>query len=105
MTISVTFIALAFQSSAVSFLRNPIAFLQTLNWPQVVVAAVIILGLWALLAKLLKKLFSAKKTAAVGFAGNENAFRAVFDDSLVGAVLLDKEGRILHANRALGKII
>jgi diguanylate cyclase (GGDEF)-like protein/PAS domain S-box-containing protein len=93
-----------------TFLQNPVAFLtarlQTLNWPLVIGAIVLLAIAWLTIKKLGSRLSQPRdKNATASFPGEEASFHAAFEDSAFGTALLDKEGRILHANPALQKIL
>lgn len=60
---------------------------------------------WLLLKKFGKAWLVSNKNKPRTFPGDENSLRAVFEDSSAGLALLDRDGKVLHANHALQKIL
>jgi diguanylate cyclase (GGDEF)-like protein/PAS domain S-box-containing protein len=97
------------QSPFVDFLKNPVTFLmprlQALHWPALLIGGVLCVVIWLLLKKFVGAWMAARKRKPNAFPGDENSLRGVFEDSAAGFALIDRDGKVLHANRALQKLL
>ena len=90
-----------------NLISSLVAKVQTLNLPLLLVAGVLCIIAWIVFKKALAAMSRAQrsKITPASFPGEEVSFHAAFEESTFGAVLLDREGRVLHANRALQNML
>lgn len=101
---------LLWQTPFVSFLQNPLGYLTAHGkslLPVVLIAGVLLIVACLLLKKLKNKLIASSTHKKTGpeFPATEASFRAVFDESTFGAALLDRAGRVLHANQTFQEML